>query len=183
MGGSGYTGDGLVSQSPRHRMPRQPLLNRHQVGAVSRSPDGLFAQHRMEHTRGRPARGGMGGRQGYPTPTSATHPRAPVSPPPHPVCLFRACSHTRGQRRLQHQEWDPHRYPAMEPPSTSRVGPTQVPGHGTCHDSWGLWSGGPCIHIKSRRYTSRPVGKHQGLWVHIEACGYTPTGLDVYLWP
>ena len=57
---------------------------------------------------------GWGPPGAYPTPTSATHPQAPMSPPPHPVCPFRACSHTREQR-LQHQEWDPHRYPAMEP--------------------------------------------------------------------
>ena len=35
--------------------PGQPLLNRHQVGGVSRSPDGLFAQQEREPIRGRPA--------------------------------------------------------------------------------------------------------------------------------
>ena len=44
MGGSDNKGDGLASQPRRYRVPGQPLLNRHQVGAVSRSPDGLFAQ-------------------------------------------------------------------------------------------------------------------------------------------
>ena len=33
----------------------QPLLNRHQVRGVSRSPDGLFAQQEREPIRGRPA--------------------------------------------------------------------------------------------------------------------------------
>ena len=36
-------------------MPGQPLLNRHQVGGVSCSPDGLFAQQERVPTRGRPA--------------------------------------------------------------------------------------------------------------------------------
>ena len=44
MGGSDNKGDGLASQPRRYRVPRQPLLNRHQVGGVSHSPDGLFAQ-------------------------------------------------------------------------------------------------------------------------------------------
>ena len=44
MGGSDNTGDGLASQPRGYRVPGQPLLNRHQVGGVSRSPDGLFAQ-------------------------------------------------------------------------------------------------------------------------------------------
>ena len=55
MGGSNNKGDGLASQPHRYRVPRQPLLNRHQVRAVSRSPDGLFAQQEREPTRGRPA--------------------------------------------------------------------------------------------------------------------------------
>ena len=45
----------------------QPLLNRHQVGGVSRSPDGLFAQQEREPIRGRPAVRGKstyGGRPG-----------------------------------------------------------------------------------------------------------------------
>ena len=48
-------------------MPGQPLLNRHQVGGVSRSPDCLFAQQEREPTRGRPAvrgTGTYGGRSG-----------------------------------------------------------------------------------------------------------------------
>ena len=44
MGGSDNKGDGLASQPCRYRVPGQPLLNRHQVGGVSHSPDGLFAQ-------------------------------------------------------------------------------------------------------------------------------------------
>ena len=39
----------------RYRVPGQPLLNRHQVGGVSRSPDGLFVQQEREPIRGRPA--------------------------------------------------------------------------------------------------------------------------------
>ena len=35
---------GWPGQPRRYRVPGQPLLNRHQVGGVSRSPDGLFAQ-------------------------------------------------------------------------------------------------------------------------------------------
>ena len=48
-------------------MPGQPLLKRHQVGAVSRSPHGLFAQQEREPIRGRPAVRGKrtyGGRPG-----------------------------------------------------------------------------------------------------------------------
>ena len=60
MGGSDYTEDGLASQPRRYRVPRQPLLNRHQVGAVSRSLDGLFAQQEGVPTRGRPAMRGKG---------------------------------------------------------------------------------------------------------------------------
>ena len=67
MGGSDIKGDGLASQPHRYRVPGQPLLNRHQVGGVSRSPDGLFAHHEREPTRGRPAVRGKrtyGGRPG-----------------------------------------------------------------------------------------------------------------------
>ena len=54
-------------QPRRYRVPGQPLLNRHQVGGVSRSPDGLFAQQEWEPIRGRPAVRGKrtyGGRPG-----------------------------------------------------------------------------------------------------------------------
>ena len=67
MGGSDTTGDCLASQPRRSRVQGQPLLNRHQVGGVSRSPDGLFAQQEREPTRGRPAvswKGTCGGRPG-----------------------------------------------------------------------------------------------------------------------
>ena len=67
MGGSDNKGGGLASQPRRYRVPRQPLLNRHQVGGVSRSPDGLFAQQEREPIRGRPAVRGKrtyGGRPG-----------------------------------------------------------------------------------------------------------------------
>ena len=67
MGGSDNKGDGLASQPRHYRVPGQALLNRHQVGGVSRSPDGLFAQQEREPIRGRPtvrgertARGGTG---------------------------------------------------------------------------------------------------------------------------
>ena len=67
MGGSDNKGDGLASQPRRYRVPGQPVLNRHQVGGVSRSPDGLFAQQEWEPIRGRPAVRGKrayGGRPG-----------------------------------------------------------------------------------------------------------------------
>ena len=67
MGGSNNKGDGLASQPRRYWVPGQPLLNRHQVGVVSRSPDGLFAQQEREPIRGRPAVRGKrthGGRPG-----------------------------------------------------------------------------------------------------------------------
>ena len=52
MGGS----DNKWPRHPRrYRVPGQPLLNRHQVGGVSRSPDGLFAQQEREPIRGRPS--------------------------------------------------------------------------------------------------------------------------------
>ena len=60
MGGRDNKGDGLASQPRRYRVPGQPLLNRHQVWGVSRSPDGLFAQQEREPTRGRPAVKGKG---------------------------------------------------------------------------------------------------------------------------
>ena len=56
-----------VVQPRRYRVPGQPLLNRHQMGVVSRSPDGLFAQQEREPIRGRPAVRGKwadGGRPG-----------------------------------------------------------------------------------------------------------------------
>ena len=67
MGGSDNKGDGLASHPRRYRVPGQPLLNRHQVGGVSRSPDGLFAQQEREPIRGRPTVRGertYGGRPG-----------------------------------------------------------------------------------------------------------------------
>ena len=67
MGGSDNKGDGLASQPRRYRVPGQPLLNRHQVGGVPRSPDGLFAQQEREPIRGRPTVRGKrtyGGRPG-----------------------------------------------------------------------------------------------------------------------
>jgi hypothetical protein len=59
--------DGLASQPRHYRVPGQPLLNRHQVGGVSRSPDGLFAQQERQPIRGRPAvigKRAYGGRPG-----------------------------------------------------------------------------------------------------------------------
>ena len=60
MGGSDNKGDGFASRPRRYREPGQPLLNSHQVGGVSRSPSGLFAQQEWEPTRGRPAVRGKG---------------------------------------------------------------------------------------------------------------------------
>ena len=60
MGGSDNKGDGLASQPCRYRVPGQPLLNRHQVGGFSRSPDGLFTQQERGPTMGRPAVRGKG---------------------------------------------------------------------------------------------------------------------------
>ena len=60
-------GGGAGSQPRRYRVPGQPLLNQHQMGGVSRSPDGLFAQQEWEPIRGRPAVRGKrtyGGRPG-----------------------------------------------------------------------------------------------------------------------
>ena len=65
-GGSDNTRDGLASQPRRYWVPGQPLLNRHQVGGVSRSPDGLFTQQVWEPTRGRPAVRGKGTHGGRP---------------------------------------------------------------------------------------------------------------------
>ena len=56
-----------AASPPRLRVPGQPLLNRHQVRGVSRSPDGLFAQQDREPIRGRPAvrgKGTYGGQSG-----------------------------------------------------------------------------------------------------------------------
>ena len=67
MGGSDNKGDGLVSQPRRYWAPGQTLHNQHQVGGVSRSPDGLFEQERGP-TRGRSAvrgKGTYGGRPGH----------------------------------------------------------------------------------------------------------------------
>ena len=91
MGGSNNTGDGLASQPHRYRVPGQPLLNPHQVGGVSRSPDGLFAQQEGEPTRGKPAvrwKGTTGSPQITPhtntnnPPRGAQVPPIPPRPPP-----------------------------------------------------------------------------------------------------
>ena len=42
MGGSDNKGDGLASQPRRYPVPGQPLLNRHQVGGVSRTQMGCL---------------------------------------------------------------------------------------------------------------------------------------------
>ena len=49
------TTKGMASQPRRYWVPGQPLLNRHQVGGVFRSPYGLFAQQEREPIRGSPA--------------------------------------------------------------------------------------------------------------------------------
>ena len=76
MAGSDNKGDGLASQPRGYRVQGQPLLNRHQVGGVSRSPDGLFAQQEREPIRGRPAMRGKrtyGGRPGQRMEEQVTH--------------------------------------------------------------------------------------------------------------
>ena len=87
MGGSDNTGEGLAHQPRRCQVPGQPLLNRHQVGGVSHSPGGLFAQHEEEPTMGRRAVRGKGtirAPQTTPNTHISTHLGAPRSPPPHP---------------------------------------------------------------------------------------------------
>ena len=67
MGGCDDKGDGLASQPRRYQVLGQPLLNQHLVGDVSRSPNGLFAQHEREPIRGTPTvrgKGTYGGRSG-----------------------------------------------------------------------------------------------------------------------
>ena len=66
-GGSDNKGDGLAIQPRRYQVPGQLLLNQHQVGGVTCSPNGLFAQQKREPIRGRPAVRGKrthGGRPG-----------------------------------------------------------------------------------------------------------------------
>ena len=48
MGGSDNKGDSLASHPRRYRLLGQALLNRHQVGGVSCSPDGLLVQQQRE---------------------------------------------------------------------------------------------------------------------------------------
>ena len=102
IGGSNNKGDGLASQPRRYRVPGQPLLNRHQVGGASRSPDG-FAQQEGVPTRGRPAVRGKG-TPSPPQPTPHTNtsnpprgaqvpPNPPVVPPARPIVpLHRHCA-------------------------------------------------------------------------------------------
>ena len=124
MGGSDNKGDGLASQPRRYRVPGQPLLNRHQVGGVSRSPDGLFVQQEREPIRGRRAVRGKrtyGGRPGQ----RVEEPRFPQKPQFGPTAILvhsvqgRAlpsvrwmfdfyCALSRGQRDLGNQ---PNRAP------------------------------------------------------------------------
>ena len=66
MGGSNNKGDGLASQPCRSRVPGQALLNWHQGGGVSRSPDGLFAQQEWDPITGRPAMRGKKTYGGWP---------------------------------------------------------------------------------------------------------------------
>ena len=94
MGGSDNTGEGLASQHHRYRVQGQPLLNRHQVGGVSRSPDGLFARYEEEPTRGRLAVRGQGTtREPQTTPNTST--RHPPSVPPTPPSVPLHCHITQ----------------------------------------------------------------------------------------
>ena len=87
MGGSDNTGDGLASPPRRYPVPGQPLLKRHQVGGVSRSPHGLFAQQQGGPTRGRPAVRGKGttrAPQPRPHTNTSNPPRGAHVPPARP---------------------------------------------------------------------------------------------------
>ena len=95
MGGSDNKGGGLASQPRRYRVPGQPLLNRHQVGGVSRSLDGLLVQQEQEPTRGRQAvrgKGTYGGWLGQPVEEQGTW----ASHEARRGTLWTAC----GQRRV-----------------------------------------------------------------------------------
>ena len=81
MGGSDNKGDGLAGQPRRYRVPGQPLLNRHQVGGLSRSPGRLFAQQEQEPARGRPAVRGKGTYGGVPGAISRFPGLAPLQGP------------------------------------------------------------------------------------------------------
>ena len=85
MGGSDDTRDGLASQTCCYRVPGQPLLNRHQVGGVSRRPDGLFAQQKGEPTRGRPAVRAKGTTRAAHTPHQHQQPTQGRPVPLHPT--------------------------------------------------------------------------------------------------
>ena len=108
MGGSDNTGEGLASQPRRYRVPGQPLLHRHQVGGVSRSPDGLFAQQEGEPTRGRPAVRGKGTAR-PPQPTLHTNtsnpPRGTQVPPTPPMVPLARPSVTLHRHFAQQKHW------------------------------------------------------------------------------
>ena len=122
MGGSDNKGDGLASQPRRYRVPGQPLLNRHQVGGVSRSPDGLFAQQEQEPIRGRPAVRGKstyGGRPGHRVEEQGTwashtqkHSKAgygrPVDQPAHPQYANYWAPLTRKRHTMPHSAQPQH---------------------------------------------------------------------------
>ena len=112
MGGSDNTGDALASQNRHYRVPGQPLLTRHQVGGVSRSPDGLFAQQEGEPTRGRPAVRGKGTtRAPQPTPHTNTRnpPRGAQVPPTPPMAPPARPSVPLHRHFAQQEQWPPSR--------------------------------------------------------------------------
>ena len=64
-----------ASLQPRpYRVPRQPLLDWHQVGGASRSPTGLSARQGWEPDRSIPGRSGGGVERATPTHTSNSNP-------------------------------------------------------------------------------------------------------------
>ena len=88
MGGSDNTRDGLAGQPSSYRVLRgHPCSTGIRWGGASRSPDGLFAQHEGERTRGRPAvrrKGTTREPQTAPRTTNNSPPRGAQVPPPHP---------------------------------------------------------------------------------------------------
>ena len=114
MGGSDNKGDGLASQPRRYRVPGQPLLNGHQVGGVSRSPEGLFAQQEGEPIGGRPAVRGKGTTWApQPTPhTNTSNPPRGAQVPPIPPMVPPARPSVPLHRHFAQQDQWPSRRPS-----------------------------------------------------------------------
>ena len=88
-GGNNNIGDGVANDTHRYSVLGQTLLNHHEVGSVSRSPEGLFARHKGELTMGRFAMWEMGMTRG---PQATLHTSGNMlhmgtwSPPACPLC-------------------------------------------------------------------------------------------------